>query len=155
MRTPVNPPNVAAQLSRSWKMLAGSEVTITATEAPILTMDEAEHYLIMLADGYSESHAVILHVARSDLVTLAATMFDMESSKICNEHTTDVGREICNVFGSYCAGLVAEDQRMEIGLPRRISKDEFDAMVANGSVLFEFAATTLSGSPAICVIRHP
>jgi hypothetical protein len=155
MRIPSTPPNVADQLSQSWKMLAGNEITILATDKPSLSINDAEHYLIMLANSSCESHAVVVHVAKADLVTLAASMFDMPSTEIDGVHTADVGREICNVFGSYCAKLIEGDRQVEIGIPKQIQKSEVDVMAANGSVLFEFAATTQSGSPAICVIRHP
>lgn len=141
----------AEYFGKSWRMLAGSERSFALAHHVLDWAAGLDHFTLTLSE-VGQVHSVTVHIDRHDLLEMAQAMFGADETAPTEELVTDVGNELCNLFASGCRSLL-DSRHIEMGLPKKIGPEEFEQILANGCVLFEFAATNQNGSPAVQLIR--
>lgn len=146
-------PEVTHDLSRSWRLMLGHELSFD-TNRTIEELDDAGFFTLSMENNTWGEHAAVLLVSRTDLIQAAAVMFDIDQAAVEADHIDDVGRELCNVLGACCTKLFGNEMHgFGIGLPQTLSHSELTELFARGTLLCEFVATNLAGSPTIRVIK--
>jgi CheY-specific phosphatase CheX len=108
-----------------------------------------------MIDGDPQAgHAAVLHISTPGLREVTATMFDMAADRLDERQLDDVGRELCNILGACCVeALRHEGETLTIGLPQSLSAHGLVDLLSRGSVLVQFVAVNIEGSPTVRVLR--
>lgn len=129
---------IEEHLAKTWLMLVGEQLSFVAQTITPAEL-HAQHYLVVTLHPTPKGHlaGVGLAIAEGDARNLASHMFDVASAELGAADVEDACGELSNIFASGVPGHVDSDLVLDLGLPARLTAEQF---------LSVLAASTISGS---------
>ncbi|PTS86398.1 hypothetical protein DBR00_02255 [Pseudomonas sp. HMWF032] len=119
-------------------MLVGEQLSFVAQAITPAEL-QAQHYFVVALHPTPKGHlaGVGLAIAEDDARNLASHMFDLAIAELGAGEVADACGELSNIFASGVPGHVDSDLVLDLGLPARLTAEQF---------LSVLAASTISGS---------
>lgn len=126
---------IEEHLAKTWLMLVGEPLSFVAHAITPAEL-QAQHYFVVSLHPTPKGYlaGVGLAIAEDDARSLASRMFDMPLDELSAADVADACGELSNIFASGVPGHVDSDLVLDLGLPARLTAEQFLSVLASSTI---------------------
>jgi hypothetical protein len=141
---------VELKINKAWSMLSGRELDFKKIEGTIQPDPDGLHFAIPIKFSPEDAiAAVALEISKSHAYNLSAFMFDLGLDELTEAEVTDACGEMCNVFSACVSNSFTNHKEGSLGVPCKLTADEFSIMFNEGFLDGYFKAANENGATVI------
>lgn len=126
---------IEEHLAKTWLMLVGEQLSFVAQTITPAEL-QAQHYFVVTLHPTPKGSlaGVGLAIAEDDARSLASHMFDLAITELGAADVADACGELSNMFAGGVPGHVDSDLVLDLGLPARLTAEQFLSVLAASKV---------------------